>query len=167
MILTTHAIIGAAAASMFPEHPVIAFGAAFASHFVLDAIPHWHYRVASMQKNPDDKMKDDMVVGPQFIFDVAKIGLDALLGIGISLGALSWYLHSSPWLILIGAIGGILPDPLQFVYWKFRREPIATLQRFHVRIHATTDLDSRLLLGIGSQILIAALALLFVKLAAG
>jgi hypothetical protein len=41
MILSTHAIVGAAIASFLPSHPTIAFVLGFGSHFVLDAIPHW------------------------------------------------------------------------------------------------------------------------------
>jgi len=33
--------------------------------------------------------------------------------------------------ILCGAIGGVFPDGLQFVYWKLRREPLYSLQKFH------------------------------------
>jgi len=39
MILSTHAIVGAAIASFLPSHPTTAFVLGFASHFVLDAIP--------------------------------------------------------------------------------------------------------------------------------
>lgn len=164
MTLATHAVIGAAAASMVPGHPVLAFGAAFASHFVFDAIPHWHYPVKSIRKDKHDRMKNDMVIGKYFIADVAVIGLDALLGIGISLTAFSYVLHLPHMLVLIGAIAGILPDPLQFVYWKFRHEPITSLQRLHMWIHAATDLDDRLLVGVGSQILLISLSVLLVQL---
>ncbi len=154
MILTTHALIGAAVASMVPGHPALAFGAAFASHFALDAIPHWHYPVASIKKDKRDRMNNDMVIGKHFIADLAVIGFDALAGVVIALTAFYWFGHMSWQLVLIGAIGGILPDPLQFVYWKFRREPITSLQRLHMWIHARTDLDDRPLLGISSQILL-------------
>lgn len=164
MILTTHAVIGVAAASMIPEHPVLAFGVAFASHFVFDAIPHWHYPVRSIQKDKHDRMKNDMVIGKHFVADVALIGCDALLGIVISLIAFSYFLHLSYTFVVIGAIAGILPDPLQFVYWKFRHEPVKSLQRLHVRVHAETDLDARPLLGVGSQILLMCLSVIFLKL---
>ena len=164
MTLTTHAVIGAAAASMVQGYLVLAFGVAFVSHFVLDAISHWHYPVKSIQKDKRDRMKNDMVIGKHFIADVAVIGCDALLGVGISLVVFSYFFHLSLVLVLIGATAGILPDPLQFVYWKFRHEPIASLQRFHMWIHAVTDLDNRPLLGIGSQILLMFLSVLVVKL---
>ena len=165
MILSTHAVIGAAAASAFPEHPVVAFGVAFASHFVFDAIPHWHYQVTSSKKDKQNPMNNDMVMGKQFFADAAKIGFDALLGIGISLIAFSYILHLPTLLILLGAMGAILPDPLQFVYWKFRHEPLISLQRFHIWIHAATDLDDKILLGVGSQILLIFISIVFVKLA--
>lgn len=163
MTLTTHAVIGAAAASMVPEHPVLAFAVAFASHFVVDAIPHWHYPVRSIQKNKHDRMKNDMVIGRHFAGDVAMIGFDALLGMAISLLAFSYFLHLSPMLILIGVVGGILPDPLQFVYWKFRHEPVKSLQRLHMGVHARIDVES-LLLGVGLQILLMSLSVLLVEL---
>jgi hypothetical protein len=43
MILTTHAVVGAALASFVPEHPAVAFVVGFGSHFILDAIPHVDY----------------------------------------------------------------------------------------------------------------------------
>lgn len=62
---------------------------------------------------------------------------------------------------LVGAVFAIIPDPLQFVYMKYRHEPLISLQRFHLFMHARTRLNDRPLLGVGSQIaLIAVMALL-------
>jgi hypothetical protein len=44
MILSTHAVVGAALASFVPSHPFAAFMIGFASHFALDTIRrpfHW------------------------------------------------------------------------------------------------------------------------------
>lgn len=109
-------------------------------------------------------MKNDMVIGKHFASDVALIGCDALVGVGISLFVFSYLLHLPPVLILIGIAGGILPDPLQFVYWKFRHEPIKSLQRLHMWVHAQSDLDARPLLGAGSQILLMGLSVILLKL---
>ena len=154
MTLVTHAVVGAAAASFVPDSPVIAFTLAFASHFVMDAIPHWHYPVATIEHNKENPLNNDMRIDKQFPFDVAKIGFDALLGVALA------YLFFQPSegplqpFVLIGALGGILPDPLQFVYWKFRHEPIATLQRLHVWIHAKTTLDDNAPLGVALQVIL-------------
>ena len=159
MILATHAVIGAAVASAFPQHPVVAFCFAFASHFVFDAIPHWHYPVASIHHDRENPMNNDMVIGTQFVGDLAKIACDALLGIAISLVAFGLLVHIPLPLILLGAVGGIVPDTLQFAYWKFRHEPIKSLQRLHVWVHAKTTLDQRPFIGIASQVGIALLAI--------
>jgi len=55
MILTTHAIVGAALASFLSSHPAAAFVAGFASHFVLDAIPHVDYPIIG---EPQDRCAD-------------------------------------------------------------------------------------------------------------
>ena len=52
MILSTHAVVGAALASFVPSHPLAALVIGFASHFALDAIPHWDYPIKSRSVNP-------------------------------------------------------------------------------------------------------------------
>jgi hypothetical protein len=51
MILSTHAVVGVALASFVPSHPFAAFVIGFASHFALDAIPHWDYPIKSRSAN--------------------------------------------------------------------------------------------------------------------
>ncbi len=141
MTLTTHAIFGAAAASFFPQSPALAFVAGFFSHFAIDAIPHWDYAILSGKKDPANPLNDDMVIGKYFILDLMRIGFDALLGVVASLLLFGGGTYQSLIILFIGAIAGILPDPLQFVYWKFRHEPLISLQRFHVWIHAKGKIE--------------------------
>ncbi|MDD5152501.1 MAG: hypothetical protein PHS95_00665 [Candidatus Pacebacteria bacterium] len=148
MTLTTHAITGAAIASFFPGHPVLAFSLGFGSHFLLDTIPHADYKILSDSINPDigDKTKFDKL----FFLDILRIGTDCFLGIILSL-----ILYSSPilfWAVLWGAIGGIVPDFLQFVYTKFRHEPLLSLQRFHQYIHTDIRFKNNLVFGWTTQI---------------
>src|SRR5438105_14577762 len=105
MILSTHAIVGAAIASFLPSHPTIAFVLGFGSHFVLDAIPHWDYPISSASVNPK--------IGAPVTFDRALlrallvIGTDGLLGI---VGALLLVASSEGlWSILLGALCATLP----------------------------------------------------------
>jgi hypothetical protein len=65
MILCTHAVVGAALASFVPSHPAAAFAIGFASHFVLDAIPHWDYSIKSRSINP--------MIGAPIVFDSALL----------------------------------------------------------------------------------------------
>jgi len=152
MTLTTHALVGAATASLMPQHPVLGFCAGFASHFVIDAIPHWDYPIASSSIDPlqGAAMKYDGA----FFLDMLRIGTDALFGI-----LLSVRLFATPVLlpiVLLGAVAGISPDPLQFVYTKFRHEPLLSLQRFHEWIHTKNHLENSKILGIISQVLFIA-----------
>ena len=85
MTLTTHAIIGAAIAASMPNYPVVGFVLAFASHFVLDAIPHWDYKLSSQKTDGKDRMNDDMIINKDFFIDLSKIGLDMLCGVLLAL----------------------------------------------------------------------------------
>jgi hypothetical protein len=53
MVLSTHAIVGAAISSFITSQPAAAFVLGFASHFALDAIPHWDYPIKSSSVNPN------------------------------------------------------------------------------------------------------------------
>lgn len=164
MVLATHAMIGAAVANIFPTHPVLGFFAAFGSHFVADAIPHWHYQLASRTHDSSDKMSTDMLFNKHFPVDLLKIGLDALIGITV---AVIFFHVSYPYIFsvtVIGALGGILPDALQFCYFKWRHQPLTTLQRFHVWVHATTNLDARPIFGPAVQVALSFASVMAVKL---
>jgi hypothetical protein len=57
MILSTHAIVGGAVASLLPSHPMPVAALGFASHFAIDAIPHWDYPLRSISvKSGADNM---------------------------------------------------------------------------------------------------------------
>lgn len=159
MILTTHAITGAAIASTMPNHPIVGFVLGFGSHFLLDSIPHWDYKLGSISEDKENPMNTDIKINKTFIFDLSKIASDGLIGLILSLYIFAFVLNSQGNSSLIlatfaGAIGGMLPDALQFVYFKFRREPLVSLQKFHMFIHTKVKLNSRPLIGITSQILI-------------
>lgn len=136
MTLTTHAIVGAAAATLFPGQPVLAFTAAFASHLAIDSLPHWDYRILSRQdENPRELVMQVDTRSPKFLYDLLRIGGDAILGTILAVFIFSfWLFHFPLWLAVLGAWAGILPDPLQFVYSKTQSKILLPLQRFHVWI---------------------------------
>ena len=144
MILGTHAIVGAAVASLMPDHPALAFASGVASHFAIDAIPHWDYPLRAVKPNTGTALKLNW---PLFQ-DLGLIMLDACVGLAIAL-----WLYATPTSaisVLLGALGAILPDPLQFAYRLYPREPLRTLQRFHVWIH--TKRKFAWPLGVSSQL---------------
>jgi hypothetical protein len=163
MILTTHAITGAAVASAMPNHPVLGFTAGFVSHFLLDAIPHWDYELRSSKKNPnDDDLTDDILIDKNSFGDLLKISADFLFGFIMVFFLffnspifasfhISFFKSSVFW----GMTGGLLPDFLQFVYFKiWRREPLKSMQKFHGWIQKNKHLINRPILGISTQIIL-------------
>lgn len=143
MILATHAIVGAAVAHLFPNHPIIGFFLAFASHYVLDAIPHWNYRLHSFRSTKETgRGRPDMAWGKDFFVDLSKIALDGLLGVGLAFLLFrpqSWH---DALITLVGVAGGVLPDALQFLYWKLGGRPLAWLQRVHHAVHFREDIEN-------------------------
>ncbi len=161
MILATHAIVGAAIASLNPSRPVSGFFAGFIAHFILDAIPHWEYEIKSGSIDPH--------IGSRFLFDrdffgdILRIGSDAALGIILSL--VLFYSPNAFAAVLAGVLGGITPDALQFVYVRIRKGPIIYLQRFHEWIHSPyKKLRNMPITGISLQIVIIATIVFLVKL---
>jgi hypothetical protein len=150
MILSTHAVVGGALASLFPSHPVAAIAAGFASHFVIDAIPHWDYPLKSISvaQGARNQFKLDRLV----LRDLSLIGFDALAGL-----LLVFALFATPATItsiMLGALAAMLPDPLQFAHTLYPHEPLRSLQRFHRWIHTKRQLKWPL--GVSSQVLFVA-----------
>ncbi len=161
MTLATHTVVGAAVAAALPNHPILGGISAFASHFLLDALPHWDYRILSASANPDTPSK--LVFDRLFLLDLLRIGGDGLLGLAV---AATFFLHGdltqfSSWIWLVGALSAILPDLLQFVYSKYPKEPVAHLQAFHRWIHTSRRLEGKHIIGVASQLALAAIVIFF------
>lgn len=163
MILATHAIVGAAAGRLF-NNPLLSFTAGFASHFVIDAIPHSEYKLSSKVNDPHDYLVDDMVMDHRFVGDIIKIGLDCIGGFILALfifqGGLGY--NAATISILAGALGGVFPDFLQFAYFKFKHQPLISIQKFHHFVHTKKRLQGAV--SIISQIGVAVVAILISKL---
>lgn len=159
MVLATHAVVGTIIATTFTSNPYIAFVIAFASHFILDPIPHWDYKLHSFRNDPEGKLNHDMVLGKTFITDLLRISTDAILGMIISFILFLYILKISTIpVILASVIGAILPDPLQFVYWKTKSKILLPLQKFHKWIHGR-KLDIHHFQGILLQVFIVVIFL--------
>ena len=159
MILTIHAIAGAAIGSLLPGYPVTALVLGFASHFALDAIPHWDYPIGSASIHP--KKGGALTLDRTLMHDLFHIGFDFALGIGVSL--LFFHQPAALLSVLAGLIGGVLPDFLQFVYTRFPNSSIRHLQKFHEWIHSPRRLrdEVKTAIGIAAQavIIVAIIAL--------
>ncbi len=164
MILTTHAIVGAAAGRLFSD-PFVAFSAGFASHFIIDAIPHWAYNLKSRARNEKEPLNDDIEIGKKFVGDLARIGLDFIVGIFAAIfifqgedGFMSLSVN-----LLSGVAGGIIPDFMQFLYFKIRQEPFIAVQKLHIYVHQGIGEIPALPYGLISQVVVIAAAILISK----
>jgi hypothetical protein len=142
MILSTHAIVGGAIASFMPGHPVLAFVIGVASHFAIDAIPHVDYPLhsISVKRSAPSALR----LNWWLVQNLGLVALAACVGLAIVL-----------WLCCAGALGAMLPDPLQLLLKLYPREALRSLQRFHVWIHTKRRLSWPL--GVGSQLALVAL----------
>jgi hypothetical protein len=156
MTLGVHALVGAAVGKLVSANPLIAFAAGFGSHFLLDAIPHFDYHIRSLKLNLDMPLESDIVIGKDFARDLAIMGADCLIGFAVAI-FLSWNQSSMP-AVIAGALGGVVPDALQFAYYRFRKEPLISLQRFHNLI--AWHVWDNPVLGISTQALSVAIATL-------
>lgn len=162
MVLVTHGVVGSVIAKVFGLNPLSAFVFGFFSHFLLDSIPHWDYKLSS--KNIGNNFLDtDMKIGRSFVLDIFKVGVDVLLGLIIVF--LFFPTNSYVFLsVLCGFIGGIAPDFLQFVYFKFRKQPFILIQKFHHSMHSRKNLNNHSVVGVFSQIFIIALMIFIARI---
>lgn len=113
MLETPHALVGAAIATKIPN-PAISLPLAFASHFVLDMIPHWNPHLnTELKKYGKITTKSKGIIAA----DVITAGAFGTL--------MATQFATSPYhfvTILSGAFFGILPDlvegPYFFLNWK-------------------------------------------------
>ena len=151
MFLSTHAVVGAAIGSLLPSHPVAAAVLGFASHFPLDAIPHWDYPIRSGFVNPavGGQLKSDRAL----TLDALTIGADALLG--VVGGAVLFASPEGMSAVLLAACSAILPDPLQFAHAHFPHEPLQSIQRFHRWMHTKKRIRGQVIWAVISQLVLA------------
>lgn len=113
MLETPHVLVGAAIATKIPN-PLISLPLAFASHFVLDMVPHWNPHLNTELKKYGHVTKKSTVI--------VAIDVTVSLVLG-SFIALSFSGDSTQMLtIFLGGFAGVLPDvvegPYFFLKWK-------------------------------------------------
>ncbi len=156
-------------AQFFPRNPLLAFLAGFVSHFLLDAIPHWDYKprsryFCSYRSSVENEKNRAPILSKTFGFDMARIGLDFCLGTVIALVIFIRIDTSAIWPTLAGILGGIMPDPLVFLFWKIKKGAEDPLQRLHAWAHCqSASLDNRPFLGLALQILLIFTIVLIVR----
>ncbi len=151
MTLASHAVAGAATALILRGQPELGAAGAFLSHFLLDAIPHWHYQIAIRKGGAwrEKRLAWDADVRDTF----ARTGADSLTGAGIAL-VLAFLVSPENWfLALLGAGLGVLPDLLQFLKYLTRSRRFIPFERLHQFCHTKLRLDNRPILGPAIEVL--------------
>ena len=77
--------------------------------------------------------------------------MDGMLGLILSFILVSQLEFNA--YILGAALVAQLPDALQFVYWRVRREPLTSLQKFHIWIHTKNKMRNMKWVSISAQAL--------------
>lgn len=138
MLSTPHLLVGAAIAHSIPE-PTISLPLAFASHFVLDATPHW-------DGSPEAPFAKKVVGGVivDYIFGVTLIFL-------ISQG------DPNQLVVLLGAFLATLPDFImtfsRHIQTPLMRLPlVAHFNKYHRRIQVNVNFASGLLTGVAVSV---------------
>ena len=144
MLTVPHVLVGAAIGSLIgdvPGAPAVAFAAGWASHYVMDFVPHWErlYRpFDAIDFETDTPAKD----WPRHIFvqaalDVIVAGV-ILYAIWTNTGGASWWRTDQ---IFFAGLGAVVPDLLGNVpFWNKSLRRFSIFKReyaFHSGIHIT------------------------------
>ncbi|MDP3769529.1 MAG: hypothetical protein Q8R40_01150 [bacterium] len=161
MTLTTHSIIAAAVTKpLAAAHPVFIIIAAIASHYLSDAIPHWDYRLGSIEDIEDSSKRHWGNNRRAIMKDVQHFALDGFLGAALVLLVIR-PVTMQQWIwALCAIIGGCLPDFLQGLY-MLKLSFLRPIQKFHDLMHAKIRLGPYPRFGIPFQVLIYMTALYF------
>lgn len=122
MILTTHALVGAAIGEKINE-PWLIIILSLAAHFALDSFRHGEYL-------------DDRHVTVTIRDAWWKIGID--LCSAFSLVAIIIFLNNGTvhaLNILLGVFFSLLPDSFTLIFWKFKFKILAKIKKFHAWCH--------------------------------
>ena len=141
MLETPHALVGAAIVAKIPN-PLIALPLAFASHFVLDMVPHWNPHLnTELQKYGHVTKKSTVIVAVDVVVSLA-------LGSFIALNFSSDPNHMGT--IFLGAFAGVLPDVVEGPYFflKWKNEFVKKWLMFQKSI----QVDTTMVPGLATQI---------------
>jgi hypothetical protein len=128
MILTTHALVGAALGKNI-SNPWIIAAIALPLHFFLDHFRHGEYL------NRQSSVKNNWW----------KVALDLLIGFSL-ISAYILLTHPAPSIvrnILLGTFLSMLPDLLTLLHWKMHFTFLKGIFKFHERVHPFPKGDKR------------------------
>lgn len=162
MILSSHIITASAVAAPLLSRPLnfanatLIFFVSFLSHFALDALPHWDYKMSSFPKENGERLF--VCKMSFFIKDLAKNFLDCFAGIAAAIFIIGWPQNFFGFLAFgLIIFGSILPDALEALFVIKKWRALEPLHKFHFAIHGKRIFQNQPFWGVISQILIIVL----------
>lgn len=149
MLETPHVAVGAAIATKIPN-PFIAIPLAFASHFVLEKVPHWNPHLNTELK------KFGKITRQSTLIVAADVALSLGLGFGIAGQVMPDVNHAST--IILASFASVLPDVVEGPYF-FLRMRSRFIEKW-IAFQKTLQNDTTPLPGLATQLvtILAALA---------
>ncbi|PIR57814.1 MAG: hypothetical protein COU71_01960 [Parcubacteria group bacterium CG10_big_fil_rev_8_21_14_0_10_38_31] len=169
MILSSHIITATAVTMPLATGPItptkvaFIFIVAFCSHYLLDLIPHWDYKLVSI-KTCHREEKNGCVEKSKLKIDLIRTTLDGLLGIFISALIISLSsLNLIDKIIVLSIIipTSILPDIIEVINIFFKGQPVAFLHKIHLFFHRKNIFMGQPLKGVPLQIAVLILIISF------
>ena len=159
MILTPHAIVGAALANIFPNDPALGFGLAFLSHYALDMLPHTDYSINNFLEKETKTVKS-VFKNAGAALHLLFITFDFILAIVL---CILFFVRDERALLLtlVGIIGGLLPDLFQFLYYKYKNQPWIFFQKIHDKFHYNVVTEKEKIWGTLAQFVLPIFVLIF------
>ncbi len=154
MTLATHIVVGAAGAKIFATNPIQGFIIGWLSHYILDFIIHWDYPLSVTKTKKVQFPEGNPFLNKEILIDVSKVIVDALLGFIIVYLFLRDGVQFFNPILFAGALGGTIPDFLQFLYAIRNIKLVGVFQKFHNFMHAQRDFSTRPILGISIQLIL-------------
>lgn len=168
MLTVPHVVVGAALGSLIgdvPGAPVVAFVVGWASHYVLDSVPHWE-RLYKPFQEIDWETHDPASKWPRHIF--VQAALDVVVAFTLlyflaQTAAVGGVWYASP--IFWGGVGASFPDLIGNVpFWNRALRKFTIFKReydFHVYMHIKDETQKKLprALGLVTQLVAVTIGL--------
>lgn len=141
MLETPHVALGATIATKIPN-PLISIPLAFASHFLLERVPHWNPHLNTEIKKYGKITKSSKII----------VAVDVLFSLGIGFYAASTVSpdtnHSAT--ILIASLASVLPDVIEGPYFFLNMKSKAISN--WIKFQKTLQNDTSPLPGLATQV---------------
>ena len=145
MTLATHILVAGAITKPFlgRVNSLVIFIISIFSHYLSDAIPHFDYKLLSIEWKEGEKYNSKIHPNAIFIFsDLLNIAIDASIGAALLIILARpepTFANLVTYSLII--LGGILPDALQPVFIMWKKFPMSLVQTLHDFWHAKLRLE--------------------------